>query len=109
MGRRANRFFDAAAPWKSRKEDPEKAKADLYACCVLLGSLAYHMSPFVPGSVERLREFFGGPVERVIDLDPDELQLPERYRVEGATPLFARIEDEAVAAAEEKLRRAAEG
>jgi methionyl-tRNA synthetase len=126
MGRRANRFFDAAAPWKSRKEDPEKARDDLYACCVLLGSIAYHMSPFVPGSVERLREFFGGPVARISDLEPpDGLEkagpeptgspnapssgLPERYRVEGSRPLFARIEDEAIAAADEKLRRAAEG
>src|ERR671912_535118 len=30
MGRRANRFFDSEAPWKSRKEDPDQARRTLY-------------------------------------------------------------------------------
>ena len=105
MGRRANRFFDAAAPWKSRKEDPEKARDDLYACCVLLGSIAYHMAPYVPEAVGRLQEFFDGPVDRVSDLE----RTPDSYRVTGAKPLFKRIEDPDVADAEERLAKAAAG
>ena len=105
MGRRANRFFDAAAPWKARKEAPEKARADLYACCVLLGSIAYHMDPYVPGAVARLEKFFDGPIARVSDLDG----MPESYRVTGAKPLFKRIEDPEVADAEEQLAKAATG
>jgi methionyl-tRNA synthetase len=102
MGRLSNRFFDAQAPWKSRKEDPEVARAALYACAVLLGSIAYHAAPYVPEAVERLRGFFDGPVERVSDLE----KPPESYRVEGAKPLFERVEDEEVAAAEWQLSRA---
>jgi len=105
MGRRANRFFDAAAPWKSRKENQEKAREDLYACCVLLGSIAYHMAPYVPDAVERLQGFFNGPVERISDLEG----MPEEYRVTGAKPLFKRIEDPEIADAEERLARAAAG
>jgi len=101
LGRRANRFFDAAAPWKTRKEDPERARADLYACCALLGSIAYHASPYVPEAMERLQGFFEGPVERITDLKP-----PGAYRSAGARPLFSRVEDEAVARAEEQLSRA---
>jgi methionyl-tRNA synthetase len=103
MGRRANRFFDAEAPWKSRKADLEKARASLYACSVLLGSVAYHAAPYVPEAVERLHGFFDGPVARVSDLE----KLPEGYRVTGAKPLFKRIEDGEVAAAEAKLASAA--
>ncbi len=102
MGRRANRFFDAQAPWKSRKEDPEEARATLYACAVLLGSIAYHAAPYVPEAVERLQGFFDGPIARVSDLE----KLPEGYRVVGAKPLFGRVEDEEVAAAEWQLSRA---
>jgi methionyl-tRNA synthetase len=105
MGRRANRFFDAQAPWKSRKEDPEEARASLYACAVLLASIAYHATPYVPEGMERLEGFFGGPIARVSDLE----KLPEGYRVEGAKPLFGRVEDEEVAAAEEQLSRAVRG
>jgi methionyl-tRNA synthetase len=102
MGRRANRFFDSEAPWKSRKDDPERARATLYACSALLGSIAYHAAPYIPDAIDSLKEFFSGPVERISDLD-----LPESYRVEGAKPLFKRVEDAEVAAAEEQLSKAA--
>ncbi|MDP9457691.1 MAG: methionine--tRNA ligase [Actinobacteria bacterium] len=105
MGRRANRFFDAAAPWKSRKEDPEAARGALYACSVLLGSIAYHATPFVPEAIKNLQGFFDGPIARVSDLEP----LPEAYGVSGAKPLFRKVEDGEVEAAEEKLANAARG
>jgi methionyl-tRNA synthetase len=105
MGRRANRYFDAQAPWKSRKENPDEARESLYAGAVLLGSIAYHAAPYVPEAVERLQGFFEGPIARVSDLE----KLPEVYRTKGAKPLFARIEDEEVAAAEEQLSRAVRG
>ncbi|MDP9425845.1 MAG: methionine--tRNA ligase [Actinomycetota bacterium] len=103
MGRRANRFFDAAAPWKSRKEDPEAARAALYACSVLLGSIAYHATPYVPEAMERLQGFFDGPIARISDLET----LPEAYEISGAKPLFRKVEDGEVEVAEEKLASAA--
>jgi methionyl-tRNA synthetase len=105
MGRRANRFFDASAPWKTRKDDPERARATLYVCSVLLGSIAYHAAPYVPNAIERLEGFFDGPIARVSDLE----ELPEGYRVTGAKPLFQRIEEEEVLVAEERLSRAVRG
>jgi methionyl-tRNA synthetase len=105
MGRRANRFFNSEAPWKTRTEEPERTRLTLYVCSVLLGSLAYHAAPYVPEAVERLEGFFDGPVARVSDLE----KLPEGYRVTGAKPLFQRIEDEDVAAAEVLLSLALRG
>jgi methionyl-tRNA synthetase len=102
MGRRANRFFDAQAPWKTRKEDPEEARAALYTCAVLLGSIAYHAAPYVPEGIERLHGFFDGPIARVSDLE----KLPGDYRVEGAKPLFGRVEDEEIATVEWQLSQA---
>jgi methionyl-tRNA synthetase len=105
MGRRANRYFDASAPWKTRKDDPELTRTTLYVCSVLLGSIAYHAAPYVPEAIERLQTFFDGPVARVLDLE----ELPEAYRSTGAKPLFQRIEDEEIHAAEEQLSRAVRG
>ena len=105
MGRRANRFFDGEAPWKSRREDPKKAQASLYTCSVLLSSIAYHAAPYIPEAVERLKEFFGGPISRVSDLE----KLPDAYRTRNPKPLFERVEEAEVAEAEAKLSRAAEG
>jgi methionyl-tRNA synthetase len=105
MGKRANRFFDSGAPWKTRKEDPDQTRITLYVCSVLLGSIAYHAAPYVPEAVERLQGFFDGPVARVSDLE----KLPEGYRVEGAKPLFRRVEDEEVATVEWQLSRVVRG
>jgi methionyl-tRNA synthetase len=105
MGRSANRFFDASAPWKTRKEEPEQTRLTLYTCSILLGSLAYHAAPYVPEAIRRLEKFFDGPIARVSDLD----DLPKGYRATGAKPLFRRIEDDEVAAAEGQLSRAIRG
>jgi methionyl-tRNA synthetase len=75
------------------------------ACAVPLGAIAYHAAPYVPEALERLQGFFEGPIARVSDLE----KLPELYRAQDAKPLFARIEDEEVAAAEEQLSRAVRG
>jgi methionyl-tRNA synthetase len=103
MGRRANRFFDASAPWKTRKEEPEKAKASLYVCAVLAGSIAYHATPYVPFAMEELRRSFIGPMLPVRDIR----ELPGAYRVESPKPLFKKVEDEQIAAAEGRLAAAA--
>ena len=105
LGRRANQFFDSEAPWKSRKDDPEAARATMYACCLLLDSIAYHMTPYVPESMERLKSFFSGGIAPV----PTPDDLPGGYGVSGAEPLFRRIEDKEVASAEDELRRRATG
>ena len=105
MGRRANRFFDAQAPWKSRKEDPGEARAALYTCSVLLGSIAYHAAPYIPEGIERLKGFFDGPVARVSDLD----KLPDAYFSKNAKPLFGRVEEAEVTTVERRLSEAAEG
>ena len=105
LGRRANQFFDSEAPWKSRKDDPEAARATMYACCLLLDSIAYHMTPYVPESIERLKSFFSGGIAPV----PTPDDLPGGYSVSGAEPLFRRIEDKEVASAEDELRRRATG
>ncbi len=107
MGRRANQFFDSEAPWKSRKEDPERARASLYACSVLLGSIAYHAAPYVPEAVERLQAYLSGPISPIPESVPG--GLPDEYRVSGTEPLFRRVEDAEVEAAEQPLARAATG
>jgi methionyl-tRNA synthetase len=99
MGRRANRFFDAQAPWKTRKDDQAGTEATLYACSVLLSSIAYHATPFVPNGMERLAGTFSGTARRLLDGE----DLPETYEVHDASPLFRRIEDAEVQEAERQL------
>ena len=94
MGRSANRFFDASAPWKTRKEDPEQTRLTLYTCSVLLGSLAYHAAPYVPEAIGRLE---GSSTARPrLDLDG----LPRRLSAAAKAASVPQDRDDEVAAAE---------
>ena len=103
LGRRANQFFDSEAPWKTRKEDMDRAKATLYACSVMLQSIAFHAAPYIPEAMDSLNGFFDGAAVPL----PNDDDLPKRFEVSGAKPLFRRIEDDEVAAAEQRLSDAA--
>jgi methionyl-tRNA synthetase len=111
LGRRANQFFDSEAPWKTRKEDMARTRQTLYACSVMLQSIAFHAAPYIPEAVDSLGGFFDGPAVPMPRTDePGDLRnLPERFKVSGARPLFKRIEDEEVSAAEGRLTEAATG
>ncbi|WP_084709222.1 methionine--tRNA ligase [Rubrobacter aplysinae] len=106
LGRRANQFFDSEAPWNMRKEDMGRTRATLYACAVMLQSIAFHAAPYVPEAVESLGGFFDGPA---VPMPDEQGGLPERFGVSGARPLFRRIEDDEVNAAESRLTNAATG
>ena len=108
LGRRANQFFDSEAPWKTRKDDMQRTRQTLYACSVLMQSIAFHAAPYIPDAVDALGGFFDGPAAPMPETD-DAAGLPERFGVSGARPLFKRVEDEEVLAAESRLTNAATG
>ncbi|NLF38935.1 methionine--tRNA ligase, partial [bacterium] len=52
--RTANRYFDAAQPWHTRKTDPARCQATLHVCCQVIRTLAVYFHPFIPFSAERI-------------------------------------------------------
>ena len=59
LARFGNQFFDSAEPWKSRKEDPERAAADISSCLELAFALGVLMYPVTPEGSMRLLGMFG--------------------------------------------------
>jgi methionyl-tRNA synthetase len=57
--RRANRYYDAEQPWKTRKEDPEKCRETIGVCAYLILNLAVLLQPFLPFSSEKLLCWLG--------------------------------------------------
>lgn len=84
LARVGNRAFDAAEPWKRRKEDPERCGRDLAALLELVRAVAGLLSPFIPESAARLWAAFGeggaGPT-------PGEIAGLGRDTLEAGTPL----------------------
>ena len=59
---RANQLFDAAAPWKSIKTDPEAARRTLTGTLNLFRALAIYLKPVLPVYAAKVERLFGeGP------------------------------------------------
>ena len=52
--RKANKFFDEQAPWKTRTENVSECKNTLYQCTQIIANLAVVLAPFLPFSSEKI-------------------------------------------------------
>jgi methionyl-tRNA synthetase len=111
LARAGNRYFDAVAPWRTRKEDRERCGTTLNHCVSLLETLAVIAAPFIPSAAARLWEMLGQE-GTVADASWDDAGAPvdPAGRKLGETkPLFTKIPDEQVqaeiAALHERARR----
>ena len=62
---KANEYIDAQAPWKLRKENPERMKVVLYTLAEVIRCLAIHLLPFTPSASNKIL---------------DQLSVDENYR-----------------------------
>lgn len=105
LAREGNRYFDAAAPWKTRKTDLEVCGAALNTCISLLETLAVISAPYIPGAADRLWKMIGcaGEVSRVAWDEAGDLPDPAGRSLQEARPLFNKIEDSVIQAEIEAL------
>jgi methionyl-tRNA synthetase len=128
-----NQYVAAQAPWSLLETDPERASTVLFVALRAIDSLKILLTPFLPFSSQRLHEFLGydgfiaGPLElRTVTEDggrehvvltgdygswvgrwaPSE--LPAGQALREPSPLFVKLDAEAVVAAElERMEAAA--
>ncbi|MCF7798327.1 methionine--tRNA ligase [Candidatus Woesearchaeota archaeon] len=88
-----NGFFQDAAPWKTKDDDPTKAKQDVAILINFVKDLAILAEPFMPETSEKIFKQLNWDVEGLVDAG----ELSVQNHVIG-TPeiLFQKIEDETV-------------
>ena len=59
LAREANRYLDAAAPWKQLKSDHQRSATTTYITLRVVDSLKVLFAPFLPFSSQRLHEALG--------------------------------------------------
>ncbi len=108
--RAANVFVDRSAPWGLRKTDPERAASVLNTCCEYLAWIARWMAPFMPGKAQALWAMLGRP-GTVAEQDAPGVPQAGAWRADlggsklrAVDGLFAKIEDDRIAAEIELLR-----
>jgi len=98
----ANKRFQDGEPWKTRVDNPPAAAALIRDLCYVLRDLAVMIHPYLPFAAERLASFLGKKIGAG-GLDWSGLGKQEGLdRVQAPTVLFAKLEDEFVAALRER-------
>ncbi|MFQ3547842.1 MAG: methionine--tRNA ligase [Termitinemataceae bacterium] len=92
----ANKTFQDGEPWKTRKEDPEKAANLIYNLCYVVRDLAIMLHPYIPGSAEKLASFFGLTIGKDGLSWHDLATKSGLSKVTNLEVLFNKLEDELV-------------
>ncbi|HAD86369.1 MAG TPA: methionine--tRNA ligase [Rhodospirillaceae bacterium] len=104
--REANRYVDQAAPWKLKKEDPEKMDAVLYVLAETIRNVTIVLQPFMPDSCSKILDQLSVPTDKrsFSHLSSVDNLMDENSLVPG-TPLpkpegaFPRFQDDEAGAA----------
>ncbi|MGW8316991.1 MAG: methionine--tRNA ligase subunit beta, partial [Bacteroidales bacterium] len=102
LARLGNKYLADTEPWKLIKTDPERVQTILNVSLQITANLTLVMDPFLPFSMEKLREFIrfdrtAWPLIGSGDL------LPAGHSLGKASLLFDKIEDDQIQAQLEKL------
>jgi methionyl-tRNA synthetase len=104
LTKEANRYFDEAQPWATRKTDIERCGTSLNVCCQYVRAFCGLWATFLPQSMRTLWESLGIDGSLVEDGWPAaDRWLPEGHPVTKPPILFTKLEDEAIAAEKERL------
>ena len=119
LARIGNKYFNDAAPWATRKSDPQACGNCIHVAVQLCASLSILMEPFIPFSAAKIRSMLGltnvrssGPSPTSASSEPDNKlgwNDASRCLVSAGTKLgeveilFHKIEDEAIAKQKAKL------
>ncbi|NAW52155.1 methionine--tRNA ligase [Elizabethkingia argentiflava] len=105
LARFGNQYLQNEEPWKTIKEQPEKAAQSLFVGAQLAAALAQLSEPFMPFSSEKLLSMFN--IERMnwSILENNSVLIESGHRIKEASLLFSKIEDEVIAEQIQKLEQ----
>lgn len=87
-----NRYIDKKEPWKTLKENPEKARESLATSLHVIKCLAILINPFLPKTSEKICSQISLDYSKILWKYPSS----EKTKVVGSLTLYKKIEDETV-------------
>ena len=103
LARRGNEFLTKKEPWKTVKSDPDAARNTIHTMLRLTSTMSYLMSPFMPGSAQKLYKMLGHEGEVSKQSWKDALSEPRVGTViRKPRPLFRKLDIDSVLAQEKE-------
>jgi methionyl-tRNA synthetase len=109
LGKEANRYFDDAQPWATRKSDPAACATSLWVCCQFVRAFAGLWASFLPFTMQKLWAALAmeGDLRREgwpLGDDGRLIELPAGHPIASPGILFKKIEDAQIAPEKERLQ-----
>jgi methionyl-tRNA synthetase len=105
LARFGNQYLQAEEPWKTIKDSPEKAAQSLFVGVQLAVALAQLCEPFMPFSSEKLLTMFNAKQVSWNDVETQSVLIETGHKINEASLLFSKIEDNVIEAQIEKLEQ----
>lgn len=92
--RASNKYFDAKAPWKQRKEDLAACGTTINVCLQTVRTLATVMQPFLPFAADKTAAMLGIESDQVHQWDKATDTLPEGTPLHEPQVLFTKLDED---------------
>ncbi|WP_417429023.1 methionine--tRNA ligase [Halpernia sp.] len=96
LARFGNQYLQIEEPWKTIKENPEKAANSLFVAAQIAAGLAQICEPFLPFSSEKLMKMFNSEKWTWQKIETENVLLKTGHKINEASLLFSKIEDETI-------------
>lgn len=103
LARFGNQYLQAEEPWKTIKDNPEKAAHSLYIGAQIAVGLAQLCEPFMPFSSEKLLNMFNVEKLNWADVETKNILVETGHKINESFLLFSKIEDDVIDAQIQKL------
>ncbi|WP_120214661.1 methionine--tRNA ligase [Epilithonimonas arachidiradicis] len=103
LARFGNQYLQTEEPWKTIKDNPEKAAHSLFVGAQIAVALAQLCEPFMPFSSEKLLTLFNVQKSDWNDVETKSVLIETGHKINEASLLFSKIEDDVIEAQIQKL------
>ncbi len=103
LARFGNQYLQTEEPWKTIKDNPEKAAHSLFVGAQIAVALAQLCEPFMPFSSEKLLNMFNVKKSDWNTIETKSVLIETGHKINEASLLFSKIEDNVIEAQIQKL------
>ncbi len=108
LARFGNQYLQIEEPWKTIRNDPEKAANSLFIAAQIAVGLSQICEPFLPFSAEKLQKMFNVPQLNWAEVKSQKILIKSGHLINPAELLFSKIEDETIEFQIQKLENTKE-
>ena len=108
LARFGNQYLQIEEPWKTIKDNPEKAANSLFVAAQIAVGLAQICEPFLPFSAEKLQKMFNVSQLTWKEIKEEKILIKTGHQINEASLLFSKIEDETIEFQIQKLENTKE-